>query len=223
MAVTDFRRCARAYSNANFAIRRDARAVITLILSTTPGAISCSIPEYKSSVFSRTTIRSTLLKGVCTPAKFMVGRTLAYRSNVRRRCTLIERHPSATRVSSGPLSATRVRSSDWISASGTGVPKRRNAYIPAACRSQSIAAPVASITANAALTTSGPTPSPEISVTARLPEVCLETALREGIDFFFVFAIFLSPLPARERMKVRVLIQHAKRAIQDCGFGIDDQ
>src|ERR1700721_3399802 len=98
MAVTDLRRWVRAYSNANFAIRRDARAVITLILSTTPGAISCSIHEYRSSVFSRTTIRSTLLNGVCTPAKLIVGRTLAYRSNVRRRYTLIGRHPPATRA-----------------------------------------------------------------------------------------------------------------------------
>src|SRR5580704_3175341 len=107
-----------------------------------------------------------------------------------------------------------------MSASGTGVPKRRNAFIPAACRSQSIATPVTSITANAALTTSGPTPSPEISVTARLPEVFLETALREDFGCFFVFAIQLCllSLSVRERMKVRVLIQHAKRAIQDSGF-----
>src|ERR1700691_109354 len=206
IAVTDFRRCARAYSNANFAIRRDARAVITLILSTTPGAISCSIPQYRSSVFSRTTIRSTLLNGVCTPAKFIVGRTLAYRSKVRRRCTLIERHPSATRVSSGPLSATRVRLSDSISASGTGVPKRRNAFIPAACRSHSSLIPVASITASAALTTSGPTPSPGIKVTARPPAEDVRPVFREGVAFIVFFTVLnvartSSPLPARKRIE----------------------
>jgi len=44
--ATIFRRFSlRARSNAKRAIRRDARAVITLTLSTTPGAIWCSMPE----------------------------------------------------------------------------------------------------------------------------------------------------------------------------------
>ncbi len=44
--ATTFRRCSRrASSKAKRAMRREARAVITLTLSTTPGAIVCSMPE----------------------------------------------------------------------------------------------------------------------------------------------------------------------------------
>jgi hypothetical protein len=45
MAVTVFRFSRVASSNANFAMRFDARAVMTLTLSTTPGATMCSMPE----------------------------------------------------------------------------------------------------------------------------------------------------------------------------------
>ena len=53
-AVTRFRPCVRAYSNAKVAMRVDACSVMIFRLSTTPGTTSCSSPEYRSSVFSRT-------------------------------------------------------------------------------------------------------------------------------------------------------------------------
>jgi hypothetical protein len=58
IAVTFLRPCRFAYSKANSLIRRDAFSVITFRLSTTPGTTSCSSPEYRSSVFSRTMTRS---------------------------------------------------------------------------------------------------------------------------------------------------------------------
>ena len=45
MATTFRRRSRRASWKAYSAIRREARAVITFTLSTTPGAIWCSMPE----------------------------------------------------------------------------------------------------------------------------------------------------------------------------------
>ena len=43
-------------------MRVDARSVMIFRLSTTPGTTSCSRPEYRSSVFSRTMTRSTFSK-----------------------------------------------------------------------------------------------------------------------------------------------------------------
>ncbi len=57
-AVTFFRPRRRACANANSLMRRDAFSVMIFRLSTTPGTTSCSRPEYRSSVFSRTMIRS---------------------------------------------------------------------------------------------------------------------------------------------------------------------
>ena len=59
IAVTVLRPCRRACSNANCAMRVDARSVMIFRLSTTPGTTSCSRPAYRSSVFSRTITRST--------------------------------------------------------------------------------------------------------------------------------------------------------------------
>ena len=75
-AVTFLRPCARAYSNAKRAMRVEARSVMIFSDSTTPGTTSCSRPLYKSSVFSRTTIRSTssnlvMMFGIeCTGRRF---------------------------------------------------------------------------------------------------------------------------------------------------------
>src|SRR6266581_2958859 len=56
MAWIFFRPWRLAYSKANRAIRVEAFSVMIFRLSTTPGTTSCSRPEYKSSVFSRTQI-----------------------------------------------------------------------------------------------------------------------------------------------------------------------
>jgi hypothetical protein len=84
--------------------------------------------------------------------------------------------------------------------------------------------PVASITASAALTTSGPTPSPGIKVTARPPAEDVRPVFREGVAFIVFFTVLnfartSSPLLQGRGSKVRVLIQRALlRAIQDSGF-----
>jgi len=57
----------------NLAIRVEARSVMILRLSTTPGTTSCSRPEYKSSVFSLTRIRSTFSKCDLTPGTLFHG------------------------------------------------------------------------------------------------------------------------------------------------------
>ena len=65
------------------------------------------------------------------------GRTFAYRSNVLRSATLTERKPSPTGVSSGPLSASRVRLIESSVASGIGSPYVATPAMPATCRSHS--------------------------------------------------------------------------------------
>ena len=77
IAVTFLRPALRAYSNANRAMRVDAFSVMIFRLSTTPGMISCSSPAYRSSVFSRTMIRSTSVKRLTMPGRFFTGRRLA--------------------------------------------------------------------------------------------------------------------------------------------------
>ena len=58
-AVTLRRPFATAYSKAYRAIRSDAARVMILMLSAASLPTMCSIPAYRSSVFSRTMIRST--------------------------------------------------------------------------------------------------------------------------------------------------------------------
>ena len=58
-AVTFRRPLATAYSNANRAIRSDAARVMILMLSAASLPTMCSMPAYRSSVFSRTITRST--------------------------------------------------------------------------------------------------------------------------------------------------------------------
>ena len=58
-AVTLCRPLATAYSNANRAIRSEASRVMILMLSAASGPTMCSMPAYRSSVFSRTMTRST--------------------------------------------------------------------------------------------------------------------------------------------------------------------
>ena len=58
-AVTLWRPLATAYSKANRAIRSDASRVMILMLSAASRPTMCSMPAYRSSVFSRTMTRST--------------------------------------------------------------------------------------------------------------------------------------------------------------------
>src|SRR2546430_2111210 len=131
---------------------------------------SYSIPAYRSSVFSRTTIRLTLPNRVRTPSYVLHGRTCAYRSRAFRRPTLTERKPPPTGVVIGPLSATpvrRIESSVW---SGKGFPPNWSiTSAPACCTSQSNSTPVASRTRRVASVSSGPVPSPGVNVASCAP------------------------------------------------------
>src|SRR5438309_7060276 len=68
-------------------------------------------------------------------------------------------------VASGPFGASLLRRIDSSVSAGIGVPWVGTAPAPAAARCHSSRAPAASMTSTAALTTSGPIPSPGMSVT----------------------------------------------------------
>ena len=70
-------------------MRSEAVRVITFRLVTTSLTISCSSPEYRSSVFSRKITMSiaVALKRDWMPGSVRTGRTLANRSSVLRRAT----------------------------------------------------------------------------------------------------------------------------------------
>src|ERR1019366_7146211 len=90
----------------------------------------------------------------------------AYVSNSLRRVTLALFSPNPTGVSSGPLSTTLVRSIESLVSAGTpDVSPFSKTAAPATASSQSMNTPAASITRIAERTTSGPTPSPGITVT----------------------------------------------------------
>ena len=67
----------RRSAKANSAMRVEARSVMIFRLSTTPGTTSCSRPEYRSSVFSRTMTRSTSVK------RLVDARQVPHRAQVR--------------------------------------------------------------------------------------------------------------------------------------------
>ncbi len=111
-------------------------------------------------------IKSTPGYRVSSPGKFLMGRKFAYNSNFLRRVTLIDGNPPPTGVVTGPFSATRFRSIDATSSLGMYSPCFSNAPAPAANRSHANCTPVASRIRTTASVTSGPIPSPGISVTA---------------------------------------------------------
>src|SRR5271154_2764629 len=98
-----------------------------------------------------------------------MGRKLANSSNFLRRCTLMDEKPPAIGVVTGPFRARRLRSIDSYTACGMYSPYFSNALAPTRKGSQANFAPVPSTAASRMLTTasvtSGPMPSPAISVT----------------------------------------------------------
>src|SRR5947208_1870786 len=87
-------------------------------------------------------------------------------SSSLRSATLTERKPPPTGVVIGPLSATPVSRIASRTSSGSGLPPYFSiTSAPASCRSQSNSTPVASSTRRVASVSSGPVPSPGMSVT----------------------------------------------------------
>src|ERR1700722_13967202 len=92
------------------------------------------------------------------------GRKFTYRPSFFRSATLMLWWPPAIGVAVGPLSPTRVHSSDARTSSGSNCPVSASAAAPASTLSHSIATPVASTARTVASATSGPIPSPGIRV-----------------------------------------------------------
>src|SRR2546426_6338195 len=99
------------------------------------------------------------------PGMLRPGGTLAYSPSAWRRVTFTLRKPSPTGVVMGPLSATRLRRIDSRTCSGSGVPYWAMTASPASTTSHSRTTPEASSTRRVASASSGPMPSPGISVT----------------------------------------------------------
>src|SRR5215212_4079923 len=93
------------------------------------------------------------------------GRRFAYSPSVWRSVTLTLRKPAPTGVVMGPLSATLLRRIDSRTWSGSGVPYWAITASPASTTSHSNETPDASRTRRVASASSGPMPSPGISVT----------------------------------------------------------
>src|SRR6187401_1513547 len=95
---------------------------------------------------------------------FHTGRRLAKRSSALRSPTLTLLNPPPTGVVTGPFSATLVRRIESSSVLGSVSPCRSSASTPARCASQFACSPAASRIVTTAPVTSGPMPSPAISV-----------------------------------------------------------
>jgi len=166
--VTFVRPSRRASSNAYRMIFSEPLRLMILRATATSRVSRYSTPAYRSSMFSRTTMKSMPSPAyrVGTPGIWRAGRMLAYVSNSLRSVTLALFSPKPTGVSSGPLSATRVRAMESAVSRGTPVVSpRRKTSAPASASSQVIATPTASMMRRVAAVISGPTPSPGMSVT----------------------------------------------------------
>ena len=146
-------------------MRVDARSVMIFRLSTTPGTTSCSRPAYRSSVFSRTSTRSTSLEPR-RDARQVVDRPQVGEEVERlaqahvdarearpdgRRQRALERRPCCARSSRAARAAASCR--------GARAPRRPRRAVPT--RSS---APEAVRIRTTAADTSGPMPSPGMSV-----------------------------------------------------------
>mmetsp|Transcript_40831 Transcript_40831/g.161739 ORF Transcript_40831/g.161739 Transcript_40831/m.161739 type:complete len:203 (+) Transcript_40831:1404-2012(+) len=159
-AVTFLRLFLSAYWNAYSAIRIDFSRDMIFKLSTTPGTVSCSRPEYSPSVFSRMTTTSTPGWRVSTPGIFLQCTTFAKRSKVVLRMILIDFDFDFTGVLKGPLRATPFFRKLATTASGTPSSRSVNSK-----RSNSTGTSAASNTLIIEFATSNPMPSPGINVT----------------------------------------------------------
>ena len=122
--------------------------------------------------------------GVSRPFIDRAGRTFAYRPSAWRSVTLTDRKPSPIGVVIGPFRATRLRRIESRTCSGSGVPYSAMTASPASTTSQSNATPEASRTRRVASASSGPMPSPGISVTrwvmARM--IAADADVRRALD-----------------------------------------
>ena len=114
-------------------------------------------------MFSRTRTRS-ISSYLCPGTSVMTGRTLAYRSNSFRIATLMERNPELEGVVSGPFRATPVCRIESRVSLGSGSSTASSAATPPSWWSYSNSAPASRSTASVASVTSGPIPSPGITV-----------------------------------------------------------
>src|SRR5262245_59236282 len=146
-------------------------------------------------------IRSTLPNRLFTPGRFRTGRRFAYRSSALRRPTLTLVNPSAIGVVTGPFSATLFRLIDSSRSPGSEWPWRLNAMTPASWRSHSMSTPVAWKMRMTAAVTSGPMPSPGMSVTTCAMEVCrLRLLFRQPVGE-----------PSRDRFEQRAVVGAERR------------
>ena len=108
--------------------------------------------------------RSTPWNREATPGRLRTGRRFAYRSSVLRSPTLTLANPVPIGVVTGPFSATLLRRIESMSSTGSACPVRSNETTPAWKRSHSIDTPEAARIRRTASVTSGPMPSPGMSV-----------------------------------------------------------
>src|ERR1700674_5664575 len=107
-------------------------------------------------------------------------------------------------VVSGPLMATLLRRIDSSTCTGIGLPNFSMTSSPASCTSHSMSTPVASITRRAAELTSGPTPSPGISVIACRAMYARPPERADPASLTVRTGVMLSPyVDARDRWLVR--------------------
>src|SRR5215831_19269637 len=144
-----------------------------------------------------------------------MGRKFAKSSNCLRNATLMLEKPPPIGVVTGPFKPRPVRSMDCVSSLGMYSPYLANASEPAANFSHSIFTPDASTMRTAAFVTSGPMPSPGISVTlCPITPLYRDGLLRAGLCFgrfgLVVFAV-------EQRLQLRMEFAHILEVAIDGG------
>src|SRR5689334_18720206 len=171
--------------------------------------------------------RSTFSNRVRTPGYVLQGRTWAYMSSSLRSATLTERKPPPTGVVIGPFSAVPTSRTASRTSGGSGLPPCLSiTSAPASRTSHSNSTPVPSSTRRVASVSSGPVPSPGMSVTrCAMPRASVHVhsfgSIGRGIvrrhrsfDTEHVEGTAaVIPLPAVRRADVTVLRQEARSAL----------